>query len=162
MSQAFALANPKALSKMHSASNPNRIAVFADIFGPSKTRQEFSDECDINQIMARAEASGVFPFKDPAPPVFIDFVGMPDLQDAMAAMFDAEAAFMSLPALVRKEFDNDPIRFVEFASDGSNLPRLRELGLAEPEKVKEPPMEVRIVPEAGSPPTAPAGAPAKA
>nr|AVQ10218.1 capsid protein VP3 [Gokushovirinae environmental samples] len=158
MSQLYASKHKS--GKLFSACNPNRIEVTADISGPSKTRQEFTDECDVNAIMARYDAAGVWPFKDNAvPPVYLDFVGMPDLQDAMASLINAEEAFMTLPAIVRKEFDNDPVRFVEYASDTSKpevLSQLRAWGLAEPEKAPAKPIEVRVIPEPAAPPIVPA------
>lgn len=154
MSLAYRLAEGE--SKLYSAMNPRRLRVVADISGPSKTRQEFADECDINQIMANAEKHAVWPFKDQLPPVYLDFVGMPNLQEAMQHMFDAEEAFMRLPAAVRKELDNDPVRFVEYASDPGNLEQLRKWGLAEPEKAPEAPIRVEVVQAPPIVPTAPA------
>lgn len=153
MSKAYA--DLGVVSDMHSAAYPDRLEVLADIHGPSKTRQEFTDECDINNIMARYEASGVWPFRDDVKPTYYDFTSVPyDLQSAMQQMYEAEDAFMRLPALVRKEFDNDPVRFVEFAAKPDSLERLRGWGLAEPEKVPDPPMRVEVV--SSSPPIVPA------
>lgn len=143
-------------SKLYSAVNPTRLDVQADLSGPSMTRQEFTEECDINMIMARYEKGGVFAFNTKNDGIYYDFVGMPDLAGAMQDMIQAEEAFMRLPAIVRKEFDNDPLRFVEFAQDGNNVAKMREWGLAEPEKAPEKPMRVEVV----SPPIAPAAAPA--
>lgn len=140
---------------MYSAAYPYRLQVAADIHGPSKTRQEFTAECDINNIMARYEAAGVWPFRDEVAPVYYDFTSVPNtLQAAMEQMLSAEEAFMRLPALVRKEFDNDPVRFVEYAAAPDNLKRMREWGLAEPEKVPDAPMRVEVVNP--SPPIVPA------
>lgn len=130
---------------LFSACNPNRIDVVFKNVGPSKTRQEFKDECDVNMIMDRYNKTGEFPFKEAVPPVYYDFVGMPDLQDALGHLRDADDAFMSLPANVRKEFDNDPVRFVEFATNADNVGKLREWGLAAPEKVPDAPMRVEVV-----------------
>lgn len=113
--------------------------------GPSLTRQEYAEECDLNVLMSRYEKTGVFP-QPMGPPQYLDLTGMPpDLMSAMAILNDAQAAFMRLPALVRKEFDNDPAMFVEFAQDPANLEQLRKWGLAEPEKVPDPPMRVEVV-----------------
>nr|AVQ10249.1 portal protein [Gokushovirinae environmental samples] len=155
MSLQYALENGR--SKLYSAWNPNTIRVQADIHGASMTRQEFTDECDVNAIMRRYEASGIWPFQPQGvEPVYVDFYGMPDLQGAMASMIQAEEAFMRLPALVRKEFDNDAMRFVEYAQDGNNVDKLREWGLAEPKKPEPSPIEVRVVKDPESPPIAPA------
>lgn len=145
-----------------SSRNPARIDVQTDLSGPSMTRQEFADECDINKLMERYERSGVWPLPPAGQsPTYYDFVGMPDLQSAMHDLIDAEKAFASLPAKVRKEFDNDPLRFVEYASNGDNLEQMRTWGLAEPEAIAQAPMRVEVVNP--SPPIVPApGAPAPA
>jgi phage internal scaffolding protein len=102
-------------------------------WGPSLTRQEFKDECDINVIMASYEATGVINHLARAPPQYVDLTTMPaDYQTALGLLAEAETAFMSLPATVRREFDNDPQMFVAFASDPENLSQMRTWGLAPP------------------------------
>lgn len=137
----------------------DRLEVFAPVGdGVSLTRQEFAEECDVNAIVARFEKTGGgWPFvPNNHVPHYVDFTAVPsDLQSAMSILNESNEAFMRLPASVRKDFDNDPMRFVEYASDRSNLPRLRELGLAEPEKAKPEPIEVRL----STPPAPPDGAP---
>lgn len=127
--------------------------IVANTEGPSMTRQEFADECDVNMLMARYEKTGVFPFPDGnASPRYLDLSDIPDFQTAMQVMIDANAAFMSLPATVRREFDNDPAKFVDYASDPEHLEQLREWGLAPPAPAVEPPAKVEIVnPEALAP-----------
>lgn len=106
---------------------------------PSLTRQEFSDECDINVIMAQYEKTGVVSHVSQRQPMYIDYTALPlDLAEFMAQMQNAETAFMSLPAKVRKEFDNDPVKFVDFAADPENLDQMREWGLAPPAKPEAP------------------------
>lgn len=119
---------------------------------PSRTRQEFAEECDINTIMARYERTGVISHVDPRAPVYLDASESPrDLQHALEILATAETAFMSLPAGVRKEFDNDVHAFVAYAEDPGNLARMREWGLAPPEPVPNAPMRVEVVnPPAGS------------
>jgi len=133
---------------------------------PSLTRQEFAEECDINILMSRYEKTGQLPPMSGREPRYLDLaeVGKYDLAHVMQVLNDAEASFMSLPALVRAEFENDPVKFVEYAEKPENIGRLRDLGLAKPLVPKPEPQEVRIVaetapgasPEAGG---APAGTP---
>lgn len=123
--------------------------------GELVTRQEFAEECDINTIMKRFEATGVISHVDQRQPMYLDVSDVPDLQSALRVLDVATDAFMSLPAGVRREFDNDVHRFVAFAEDRENLAKMREWGLAPPEKAPEPPMRVEVV----NPPPAPGGAP---
>lgn len=126
----------------------------------SLTRQEFAEECDINTIMARYEASGVVSHVNRSNPVFLDTTNYPGLQASMDLFREAALSFNALPATVRREFDNDPQKFVDFAADPANLDRMREWGLAEPVKAEPAPIRVEVSnPTPQDPPPAP---PAKA
>lgn len=116
--------------------------------GPSATRQEFADECDINNIMIRYEATGVINHFNNGQPQYLDLTAMPDtLSGTLEQLGLATDAFMRLPAHIRREFDNDPVRFVDFASDEANVGQMRDWGLAEPLPPTPPP-----APEAPSAP----------
>jgi phage internal scaffolding protein len=112
---------------------------------PSLTRQEFADECDINKLMAQFEKTGIFPQTNNAQPRYLDVSDVPDLQEAHRILNEATASFMSLPATVRRDFDNDPIKFISFAENSDNLPKLREWGLAPPPPIDPPPQKVEII-----------------
>lgn len=107
---------------------------------PSRTKTEFKRDSDINTIMDRFKKTGVLPVNT-RNPVYMDTTQVPNLQQAMHVMIEAEKAFIGLPAKVRKEFDNNPLAFVEFATKPENIDKLREWGLAapppEPEKVQK-------------------------
>lgn len=122
---------------------------------PSRARQEFKDECDINVIVQTYGLTGQVPVGAKAPE-YQDFAGVMDFQTAVHAVMQAEESFMEMPAAVRREFDNDPQRFLEFCADEKNLPRLREWGLAMPSKGLEAPAPepilVRLAPEVSKTP----------
>ena len=122
------------------------------------TRQEFAEECDINTIMARYEAGGAVSHVNKAQPVYLDCTLYPGLQAHMDAFREASLSFAALPAKVRREFDNDPQKFVDFACDPANIERMREWGLAEPAKTEPPAVRVEIV--GGAVPGAPGDKPA--
>lgn len=123
---------------------------------PSLARQEFAEECDINGIMERYERTGVITHYSERAPEYLDLTDAPDLMTAMDVMQKAETAFMALPAKVRREFENDAVKFVEFASDASNLDKMREWGLAPP-AVVETPSSTAAVPPPAAPPVPVAG-----
>jgi len=129
-------------------------------WSPSRTRQEFAEECDINVIMARYERTGQLPVNSVEPPRYVDMTAMPsDFREAMDLMLAAEAAFMTLPAKVRREFDNDAKQFVDFASDAKNVDQLRDWGLAAPKPKEAPGGGGAELP--GDKPKAPKAPPAK-
>lgn len=121
--------------------------VYSDTEGPSLTRQEFAAECDINNLMAQYDQTGVINHYNRVSPQYLDLTECPvDLQDALDHLQRATTAFMTLPAVVRREFDNDPRKFVEFAQDPENLPQMRTWELAPGLPNDPPPMRVEIVP----------------
>lgn len=112
---------------------------------PSLTRQEFADECDVNNLMAQFEKTGILPSSNNNPPRYLDVSDVPDLMTAHAILHEATDAFMRLPATVRRDFDNDPMKFISFAEDPANLDKLREWKLAPPAPVEPPPQRVEVV-----------------
>ncbi|AZL82724.1 internal scaffolding protein [Apis mellifera associated microvirus 7] len=123
---------------------------------PSRTRQEFADECDINVLMRKFEATGVVSHVNQRSPMYLDLSdGVMPLQEALDTVRSATEAFMSLPARARAEFDNDPVAFVEFAQNPDNYEKMLEWGLAErrPEPSVQKVEVINPVPE----PSPPAG-----
>lgn len=121
---------------------------------PSRTRQEFAEECDINNLMEKFEATGVVSHVNQRQPMYLDLGdGVLPLQEALDTVRAATDAFMTLPARARAEFDNDPVKFVEFAQNPENMPRLVEWGLAEVKEVDPPSRVVVVNPPAASSPS---------
>lgn len=84
-----------------------------------------------------------------------------DFQESMLILTKAQQNFEAMPSQIRKQFDNDPAKFLDFVQDKNNLPQLRKMGLAHPAPAAEPPIEVVLAP-APAPAVAPAAAPAPA
>lgn len=113
---------------------------------PSKTRQEFKDECDLNLTMKRfartpegaAALQNATGFAQGLR--FEDVSAVPDFRTARDCVIAAESKFMALPAIIRKRFDNDAAAFLDFASNPDNLDEMRSMGLAKPLEVPLPPL----------------------
>lgn len=85
--------------------------------GPSRTKQSFRDECDINKIVSRIREGGFTPMTYTAlrGAWYGDVSKMPDsFQGAQEVILRVKATFSSLPSDVRERFMNDPARFVAF------------------------------------------------
>lgn len=95
-----------------------------------RTRQEFRDECDINYLMDGYERTGVLSHINALPPQYFDASDVPDLAESLAIYDRAQVAFMTLPAKVRAEFDNDPLQFVAYAENPANIEQMRNWNLA--------------------------------
>jgi hypothetical protein len=101
--------------------------------GESLTKQAFQDECDIDKIISRFTKTGNESILQGSPlseKNYGDFSDVPDLVGLYERINRAEESFMTLPANLRRKFENDPLQFMEFASDPSNVDEMRELGLA--------------------------------
>jgi len=102
---------------------------------PSRTKQSFRDECDINYILRQFNVTGQLPTGS-VQPQYGDFSGITDYQSALNAVMAAQDSFLQLPAKLRARFDNDPALFVEFASDEANKDEMKALGLLRQETVQ--------------------------
>lgn len=77
---------------------------------PSRTKQEFKTEVNINTIISKMR-NGISPpaWMTSATPRYGDFTNLPvSFQEAHAIMAQGEAAFASLPLDFRRALDHDP------------------------------------------------------
>jgi len=96
---------------------------------PSLAVQSQAEEANINTIVRNFGVTGRLP-QCLRLPEYGDFSGVDDYRSAIEAVRLAESEFLKIPAKIRAEFDNDPGAFAAYCSDSSNLPQLREWGLA--------------------------------
>lgn len=103
-------------------------------FDPDEGRckKEFAEECNINVIMKRFEKTGVLDHVAKHQGQYGDFTEAVDYHTALNMLHSANDMFMSLPAQLRAQFNNDPGEFLAFANDPENEEEMRELGLLPP------------------------------
>ncbi len=108
---------------------------------PSRTKQAFKEECDVNKIMQRFKkvcgAEYLSKYNAYAGGEFGDFSDVVDYRSAIDSVRQAEATFGALPSIVRRRFGNDPAEFLDFVQDPKNLDEMRSLGLANPKPLSE-------------------------
>ena len=105
---------------------------------PSLTKQSFAKECDINQIMAKHQKTGLIAHVNQHQGNYGDFMEATDYHTAVNQIMAAGDAFMTVPADIRAHFDNDPGEFLEFCQNPENLDEMRELGLLPPKRAQDP------------------------
>lgn len=111
----------------------------------SRTHQEFKEESDINTIIDRF-GIGENPIEAQKWVTDLDITNAAtSYQDVMNQLNEARDQFMSLPAKVRSQFDNDPHRFVQFVSDPANGDEMVRLGLAHVREAPKPSDTDRII-----------------
>lgn len=96
---------------------------------PTLTQQQFKNECDVNHIMKKYEQTGQLFHLNRKAGVYADLSNITDYQSMLHTVMDAQEKFSSLPAEVRKKFDNDPSKLIQFLSDPKNTEQAVELGL---------------------------------
>jgi phage internal scaffolding protein len=103
---------------------------------PSRTKQAFKDECDINRIMQKYEKTRLLTHTQKTQGQYGDFSDVSDYQTSVNAVLGAEQAFLDLPSALRKRFNNDPSEFINFTLDEKNYSEAAKLGLLTPEKTQ--------------------------
>lgn len=103
-----------------------RVAL--DNFEESRTKQSFKEECDINNIMRKYEATGLVDFVSQYQPQYGDVTGI-DFQNSMNIVAQATEMFEALPAKTRDLFENNVAAFVDFVSNPENDAKAVEMGL---------------------------------
>lgn len=109
---------------------------------PELTKQEYKQECDINEIVKTVVKTGNGALLQKTQGYYADVSNLPKSYDeALRQIQDADAAFNALPAEVREEFKHEPGALIEFVKNPKNKARAIELGLiAKP--VEAPPKPV--------------------
>ena len=104
-------------------------------YDDGRTKQAFKDQTDINKMLKKAQTTGSLAHLQKYPEaVYGEFNGEFDLLTAHGMIDKANVIFADAPSEVRAEFDNDPLKFVQFCGDPANNDKLRELlpKIAEP------------------------------
>lgn len=95
------------------------------------------DECDINKILDTYKRTGMLPNSLSGNsflarnPMYGDFSDVTDYTSIRYKLDEAERQFMELPAHIRKRFDNDPQKLVEFIDNPGNYEEAVKLGIVE-------------------------------
>lgn len=124
--------------------------------GNGRTKQSHKDECDINQIMARYQKTGVLDFAAQRQGQYGDATGI-EFQRSMELVREAKTMFEELPASVRARFHNEPGEFLDFVHNPENRSEMLKMGLLKPEAKVAPTPQPAPVRAAAAPGEAPAG-----
>lgn len=105
----------------------------------SATSQEFLDETNLNYIMRRYVTRGVLPTGNPRRPIYGDFMEVGDYLDAQQKFITAREQFLTLPAKLRHQLNNNPAEFLVWIADPANHKTAQDLGLIEQATTPVPP-----------------------
>lgn len=97
--------------------------------GDGLTKQNHKDECDVNLILSKYQKTGVLQHRQQFEPQYDDATGY-DFQDAMNLVISSQNMFNELPSSMRKKFENNPVKFMNFVNNPENQDQMIEMGLA--------------------------------
>jgi len=106
---------------------------------PSRAKQSFRDECDINNIMKKFAAGELIDHVNKHQGRYEELPSNLDYHEALNMVSDAQDSFQSLSAEIRSMFHNDPVEFLEFVADPENAEEMIDLGLATARQQADPP-----------------------
>jgi len=101
---------------------------------PTRTQQQFRDQVDVNNIIAKYKKTGEWQHLTHRQGVYADVSNITDYQTSLNKVIRANAAFASLPAQIRLRFENDPSKLLAFMQDPQNYDEGVKLGLIEPKE----------------------------
>lgn len=115
---------------------------------PSLTKQEFTDNADINIVMKRFGIDDGALLPQAADPRYYgDFTDATDLRESLDRTTNALERFNQLPAEIRRRFDHSPVELHRFIMDPANAEEAITLGLLHRDAAppKPEPMQVVVV-----------------
>lgn len=98
-------------------------------YGKTRTKQSLADEADINHIIKRYANTSMLADLDKLESVYGEITSM-DLLESHQKIMAAEEAFMEISSDIRKQFDNDPGKFIDYATNPENIDQMLEWKLA--------------------------------
>lgn len=98
---------------------------------PTRTQQQFKDECDVNLIMKKYHQTGEIYHINRKQGVYADLSEVGDFQQMLHTVMEVQHTFDTLPAEVRAKFHNDPAELIEFVKDPKNFEEGLKLGIYE-------------------------------
>lgn len=124
---------------------------------PSRTKQSFAEEADINNIVQKHDARTLIQSLNLAEKSYGDVTSFQDFHEIMNVLVEAEQDFQNLPSDVRRLFDNDVAVYLDTAHDDDKRNALVDLGHL-PESERRPQAAPAApAPAAAEPPPEPAG-----
>ncbi len=113
----------------------NKVAITFPKEG--RTKQSFTQECDINNIMAKYQKTGALAHVNKHQAQY-GFATSEDFSQAMRTVTLAQQMFDDLPSSIRNKFNNNPGAFLDFVQDDENIDEARTLGLTKTPPKDEP------------------------
>ncbi len=141
------------MTEIKSAYGPkNRDSVIS--CPPGMTEQSMSEECDINNIMAKFTKTKNIDHLQKYESMYGEQSSL-SLHEALNVVTEAQSMFNELPAKTRDRFKNDPGEFLDFVQDEKNHQEMYDLGLSKSQPPESEPKAPPIIETPEAPPETP-------
>ncbi len=104
---------------------------------PTRTKGSMQAECDINNIVAKYNKTGIFTHFSANRGEYTDMPPTVDYQESLNLVITAQASFDALPSELRNRFHNDPALFLKFAENEDNHDEMIKMGMLPEDPVEE-------------------------
>ena len=94
-------------------------------------QDHFKDECDVNRIIERYQATGVLTHVQNNQARYGEMPSGEAFQSMMTQIAEARSLFEELPSKARQHFNHDPVQFLNYIQDDPSLDILDDLGLTD-------------------------------
>lgn len=128
----------------------SRRRVQITTFSKSLTEQSHKKACDINTILKNFTRTGMLNHVSKMTGTYGDYAAPMDFHAMQTIIANAKSMFESIPSDIRTKFDNDPGKFLEFATDPENREAMLEMGFSDahlPPREDPPPADPGVAPE---------------
>lgn len=105
------------------------VRVTLECADPSLTKQSFSKDSDIRNILAKYAKTGILGDQN-RKPIFGDFTNT-EYQTSLDLVANVNSSFEKLPVSIRDRFNNSPLDLIDFMADETNTDESVQLGLRE-------------------------------
>lgn len=95
----------------------------------SITEQHHGETVKIHNIIKQHQNTGIVTHFSKQTPQYGDLALAPDFYQAQCIIANAQTAFEEVPATIRKEFENDAGKFLDFIQNPENKEEMEQMGL---------------------------------
>jgi len=92
------------------------------------TEQGHKDECDVNNIIKKYDATGLITHVARFEATYEDVAAL-DFRQALELQKSIQEKFSELPSSIRRRFENDPYKYLAFLENPANEKESVEIGL---------------------------------
>ncbi|QXP44236.1 MAG: internal scaffolding protein [Arizlama microvirus] len=96
---------------------------------PDKTDQSFAKMVNVNEIVAKFKKTGQITHLAKNAGKYADVSNITDLHESLIKVQEAQNTFLTLPAYIRKQFNNNPQEMIAFLQDPKNDEQAVQMGL---------------------------------